>query len=49
MLRGVRFGLLIMSYLLLVQQPEQTTSGGKVNVIEYIVWNGMLVINNFNI
>ena len=48
MLRGVRFGLLIMSYLL-VQQPEQTTSGGKVNVIEYILWNGMLIINNFNI
>ena len=48
MLLGARFGLLIISYLL-VQQPEQTTSGGKVNVIEYIVWNGMLVINNFNI
>ena len=48
MLRGVRFGLLIISYLL-VQQPEQTTTGGKMNVIEYILWNGMLVINNFNL
>ena len=48
MLRGVRFGLLIMSYLL-VQQPKQTTSGGKVNVIEYILWDGMAIINNFNI
>ena len=48
MLRGVRFGLLIISYLL-VQQPEQTTSGGTMNVIEYILWNGMLVINNFNL
>ena len=48
MLRGFRFGLLIISYLL-VQQPEQTTSGGTMNVIEYILWNGILVINNFNI
>ena len=48
MLREFRFGLLIISYLL-VQQPEQTTSGGTMNVIEYILWNGILVITYFNI